>query len=158
MRLASTSLGRSTDRCSSQFDPSTMGRVSRMTINAKSIVSPNGCGVNSGAAPTMILSLNRGQGTFERPFRSSQKSIGRMSLITSRAGQAPRPSFSKARSVGAGSVGVRAAPARMSGSAVQKQAHWLSRAADAERAGDPVEAELCRQYAEHWFRVSRGQD
>ncbi|WP_455179453.1 DUF4167 domain-containing protein [Azospirillum melinis] len=46
----------------------------------------------------------------------------------------------------------------MSGSAVQKQAHWLSRAADAERAGDPVETELCRQYAEHWFRVSRGQD
>ncbi|GLR77826.1 DUF4167 domain-containing protein (plasmid) [Azospirillum oryzae] len=47
---------------------------------------------------------------------------------------------------------------RMGGSAVQKQAQWLSRAAEADRAGDAVQAELCRQYAEHWFRVSRGQE
>ncbi|WP_376968080.1 DUF4167 domain-containing protein (plasmid) [Azospirillum sp. A26] len=37
-------------------------------------------------------------------------------------------------------------------------AEWDARAADAERTGDGVEAELCRQYAEHWFRVSRGED
>lgn len=47
---------------------------------------------------------------------------------------------------------------RMGGSAVQKQAQWLSRADEADRAGDAVQAELCRQYAEHWFRVSRGQE
>ncbi|WP_376960453.1 DUF4167 domain-containing protein [Azospirillum sp. A26] len=41
---------------------------------------------------------------------------------------------------------------------MQKQTQWLARATDAERTGDSVEAELCRQYAEHWFRVSRGQD
>lgn len=98
------------------------------------------------------------QGSSVRPFRSSQKSKCQMSPINLHAGQAPRPSFSKARSAGAGATGVRPAPARMSGSAFQKQAQWLSRALDAERAGDRVEAELCRQYAEHWFRVSRGED
>nr|WP_222530894.1 DUF4167 domain-containing protein [Azospirillum sp. 412522] len=41
---------------------------------------------------------------------------------------------------------------------LQKQSQQLVRAADAERAGDSVEAELCRQYAEHWFRASRGED
>ncbi|WP_319801963.1 DUF4167 domain-containing protein [Azospirillum canadense] len=46
-------------------------------------------------------------------------------------------------------------PARVGGSAQQKQAQWLARAADAERRGDAVEAELCRQYAEHWYRVER---
>ena len=60
----------------------------------------------------------------------------------------PRPAFQ-----------TEAHPAnRMGGSAVQKQAQWLSRAAEADRAGDAVQAELCRQYAEHWFRVSRGQE
>ncbi|MDR3517185.1 MAG: DUF4167 domain-containing protein [Azospirillaceae bacterium] len=48
--------------------------------------------------------------------------------------------------------------ARGGGSAEQKQNQWLARAVDAERADDPIEAELCRQYAEHWFRVSRGQE
>jgi len=46
---------------------------------------------------------------------------------------------------------------RVNGSPEQKQAQWLSRAEDAARNGDPVEAEYCRQYAEHWYRVSRGQ-
>ncbi|MGA1878990.1 DUF4167 domain-containing protein [Azospirillum sp. 11R-A] len=54
--------------------------------------------------------------------------------------------------------GIRPSPARVNGSALQKQSQWLARAADAERTGDGVEAELCRQYAEHWFRVSRGED
>ncbi|MBK1842577.1 DUF4167 domain-containing protein [Azospirillum sp. YIM B02556] len=69
-----------------------------------------------------------------------------------------RPNFSKSRPSAAASTGVRPAPARVNGSALQKQTQWLARAVDAERAGDGVEAELCRQYAEHWFRVSRGQD
>ncbi|WP_207461837.1 DUF4167 domain-containing protein [Azospirillum sp. SYSU D00513] len=47
---------------------------------------------------------------------------------------------------------------RINGSAQQKQTQWLVRATEAERAGDAVEAEMCRQYAEHWFRVSRGQE
>lgn len=46
---------------------------------------------------------------------------------------------------------------RVGGSPEQKQAQWLSRAEDAARNGDPVEAEFCRQHAEHWYRVSRGQ-
>lgn len=50
------------------------------------------------------------------------------------------------------------APERVNGTAQQKHAQWLSRAADAERSGDPVEAELCRQYAEHWYRVLRGHE
>ncbi|WP_082109431.1 DUF4167 domain-containing protein [Azospirillum sp. HJ39] len=69
----------------------------------------------------------------------------------------PRPNFSKSRPTAA-SAGVRPTPARVNGSALQKQSQWLARAVDAERAGDGVEAELCRQYAEHWFRVSRGQE
>ncbi|MBP2231962.1 hypothetical protein J2847_005285 [Azospirillum agricola] len=48
-------------------------------------------------------------------------------------------------------------PPRVGGSPEQKQAQWLSRAEDAARNGDPVEAEHCRQHAEHWYRVSRGQ-
>ncbi|MBP2227932.1 DUF4167 domain-containing protein [Azospirillum agricola] len=48
-------------------------------------------------------------------------------------------------------------PPRVGGSPEQKQAQWLSRAEDAARNGDPVEAEFCRQHAEHWYRVSRGQ-
>ncbi|WP_372396419.1 DUF4167 domain-containing protein [Azospirillum sp. HJ39] len=71
---------------------------------------------------------------------------------------APRPNFSKPRSPTAALAGVRPSPARVNGSALQKQSQWLARAADAERTGDSVEAELCRQYAEHWFRVSRGED
>lgn len=46
---------------------------------------------------------------------------------------------------------------RNGSSAEQKRAHWLARAADAERIGDAVDVELCRQYAEHWLRVSLGQ-
>lgn len=46
----------------------------------------------------------------------------------------------------------------VTGSTLQKQAQWLTRSEDAARTGDGVEAELCRQYAEHWFRVSRGQE
>lgn len=71
---------------------------------------------------------------------------------------APRPNFSKSRPTTTTSTGVRPSPARVNGSAVQKQSQWLARAAEAERIGDGVEAELCRQYAEHWFRVSRGED
>ncbi|MCM8739362.1 DUF4167 domain-containing protein [Azospirillum sp. A1-3] len=70
----------------------------------------------------------------------------------------PRPNFSKPRPAAAASAGVRPAPVRVNGSALQKQSQWLARAADAESTGDGVEAELCRQYAEHWFRVSQGQD
>ncbi|WP_109108950.1 DUF4167 domain-containing protein [Azospirillum sp. TSO35-2] len=70
----------------------------------------------------------------------------------------PRPNFSKPRPTTAASTGVRPSPSRVNGSALQKQSQWLARAADAERSGDGVEAELCRQYAEHWFRVSRGED
>ncbi|PGH59032.1 hypothetical protein CRT60_03345 [Azospirillum palustre] len=81
-----------------------------------------------------------------------------MAPPTPRGGHPPRPSFSKARTSGAGPAGVRPAPARVDGTALQKQTQWLARATDAERSGDSVEAELCRQYAEHWFRVSRGQD
>ncbi|MCM8735455.1 DUF4167 domain-containing protein [Azospirillum sp. A1-3] len=81
-----------------------------------------------------------------------------MAPPTPRSGHPPRPTFSKLRSSGSGPAGVRPAPVRVNGSAVQKQAQWLARAADAERSGDGVEAELCRQYAEHWFRVSQGQD
>ena len=77
-----------------------------------------------------------------------------MSVLIPRSGQASQPRVSTARSAGS----VRPAPVRVTGSAVQKQAQWLGQAADAERTGDGVEAELCRQYAEHWFRVSRGQD
>jgi hypothetical protein len=53
----------------------------------------------------------------------------------------------------AGSYG----PSRTGGSPQHRQAHWLARAAEAERAGDAVQAELCRQYAEHWYRVAQGQ-
>ena len=69
-----------------------------------------------------------------------------------------KPRFGATRpTAGASHTGPRPAP-RISGSAQQKQAQWLTRADDAERRGDAVEAEMCRQYAEHWFRVSRGQD
>lgn len=44
---------------------------------------------------------------------------------------------------------------RINGSAQQKHAQWLARAAGAERVGDRIEAENCRQYAEHWYRMSR---
>lgn len=44
---------------------------------------------------------------------------------------------------------------RINGSAQQKHAQWLARAAEAERAGDSIEAENCRQHAEHWYRASR---
>lgn len=44
---------------------------------------------------------------------------------------------------------------RINGTAQQKHAQWLARASDADRAGDRIEAENCRQHAEHWYRVSR---
>jgi hypothetical protein len=65
----------------------------------------------------------------------------------------PRPQYSRPRPPGAA---VR--PPTTNGSAVQKHAQWLARATDAERSGDAIEAENCRQHAEHWYRVSRGQD
>ncbi|MBK3801296.1 DUF4167 domain-containing protein [Azospirillum brasilense] len=34
----------------------------------------------------------------------------------------------------------------------------MARSDDAAQVGDGVEAERCRQYAEHWYRVSRGQE
>lgn len=43
---------------------------------------------------------------------------------------------------------------KVNGSAQQKHVQWLARADDAERSGDSVEAETCRQHAEHWFRVA----
>ncbi|MBF5096542.1 DUF4167 domain-containing protein [Azospirillum sp. INR13] len=69
-----------------------------------------------------------------------------------------RPAFGKTRSQISPSQGGARPATRVNGTAQQKQAQWLARAADAERSGDAVEAELCRQYAEHFFRVSRGQD
>ncbi|MBK4722700.1 DUF4167 domain-containing protein [Azospirillum sp. YIM DDC1] len=57
---------------------------------------------------------------------------------------------------------VQGAPARahpkVNGSAQQKHIQWLARAGDAERSGDAVEAETCRQHAEHWFRVANGRN
>ncbi|WP_264661632.1 DUF4167 domain-containing protein [Azospirillum canadense] len=73
-------------------------------------------------------------------------------------GRAPRPHYGKARPHAGGAQGVVRPAPRVSGSAQQKHAQWLARATDAERSGDAVEAELCRQYAEHWFRVLQGQD
>ncbi|WP_377811010.1 DUF4167 domain-containing protein [Azospirillum sp. A29] len=91
------------------------------------------------------------------PLPSQRKSVSPMPPSRPRV-PVPRPNFSKSRSNTGASTGVRPAPARVNGSAVQKQTQWLARATDAERTGDSVEAELCRQYAEHWFRVSRGQE
>jgi hypothetical protein len=39
-----------------------------------------------------------------------------------------------------------------------RPASYQTEAHPANRAGDAVQAEFCRQYAEHWFRVSRGQE
>lgn len=47
---------------------------------------------------------------------------------------------------------------KANGSARQKHLQWLSRAEDAERSGNSVEAESCRQYAEHWFRVTHDRN
>ena len=47
---------------------------------------------------------------------------------------------------------------KVNGSAQQKHGQWLARAVDAERSGDAVEAETCRQHAEHWFRVAHGRN
>ncbi|AWJ87638.1 hypothetical protein TSH58p_23680 (plasmid) [Azospirillum sp. TSH58] len=47
---------------------------------------------------------------------------------------------------------------KVNGSAQQKHAQWLARASDAERSGDAVEAETCRQHAEHWFRVAHDRN
>ncbi|QCO03398.1 DUF4167 domain-containing protein [Azospirillum argentinense] len=70
----------------------------------------------------------------------------------------PRPQFSKPRQNAGQPHGTARQPPRVNGSAQQKNAQWLARADEAERSGDSVQAELCRQYAEHWFRVSRGQE
>jgi len=47
---------------------------------------------------------------------------------------------------------------KVNGAAQQKYGQWLARADDAERFGDSVEAETCRQHAEHWFRVAHGRN
>ncbi|RJF84557.1 DUF4167 domain-containing protein [Azospirillum cavernae] len=73
-------------------------------------------------------------------------------------GRPPKPNFTKPRSYSESNPAAARPPPQANGSALQKQGQWLTRAADAERVGDGVEAERCRQYAEHWFRVSRGQD
>jgi len=53
-----------------------------------------------------------------------------------------KPIFSKARPQSSpAQSGARPTP-RVNGTAQQKQAQWLARAADAERRGDMVEAEL----------------
>jgi len=43
-------------------------------------------------------------------------------------------------------------------SAMQKRDAWLAKAAEAQRAGDAVEMELALQHADHWHRVTLGQD
>ncbi|CAO3431717.1 DUF4167 domain-containing protein [Azospirillum argentinense] len=69
-----------------------------------------------------------------------------------------QPRFGKA----AQRQAVQGDPARahqkLNGSAQQKHGQWLARAVDAERSGDAVEAETCRQHAEHWFRVANGRN
>lgn len=69
-----------------------------------------------------------------------------------------QPRFGKA----AQRQAVQGDPARahpkVNGSAQQKHGQWLARAVDAERSGDAVEAETCRQHAEHWFRVAHGRN
>ncbi|WP_183182572.1 DUF4167 domain-containing protein [Azospirillum sp. OGB3] len=72
-------------------------------------------------------------------------------------GKRPRASSNFRPRSTQGTAGSRPA-AHVTGSASQKQAQWLARADEAVRAGDGVEAERCRQYAEHWYRVSRGQE
>ncbi|WP_377806622.1 DUF4167 domain-containing protein (plasmid) [Azospirillum sp. A29] len=81
-----------------------------------------------------------------------------MSVSKPMGKQFSRPAFGTARSQSSLSQGGVRPASRVNGTAQQKQAQWLARAADAERSGDAVEAELCRQYAEHFFRVSRGQE
>ncbi|MCW2239028.1 DUF4167 domain-containing protein [Azospirillum canadense] len=75
------------------------------------------------------------------------------------SGRARRlPRFGKAaQQQAAQGTAARARP-KVNGSAEQKHAQWLARASDAERAGDSVEAETCRQYAEHWFRAAHGRN
>ena len=75
-----------------------------------------------------------------------------------KTGKHPRPQVGNARPPGGHQHGGHRSCPRASGSAVQKQEQWLARADAASRAGDAVEAERCRQYAEHWYRMSRGQE
>lgn len=81
-----------------------------------------------------------------------------MSFEKSGGSRSMRPRFGKSRPNTGPHPAAARPEARINGSAQQKQTQWLARATDAERSGDAVEAELCRQYAEHWFRVARGQD
>ncbi|WP_264659618.1 DUF4167 domain-containing protein [Azospirillum canadense] len=75
------------------------------------------------------------------------------------SGRARRqPRFGKAAPQQAAHGAPARAHPKVNGSAEQKHAQWLARAADAERAGDAVEAETCRQHAEHWFRVAHGRN
>ncbi len=80
----------------------------------------------------------------------------RMHVKASADPRRSRPRPVKSRPPGAPPAG--RPPPRVNGSASQRQAQWMARAAEAERQGDRVEAELCWQYAEHWFRVARGED
>ena len=47
-------------------------------------------------------------------------------------------------------------PQNVSGNARQNYERYLSRAREAQLAGDVVEVENCYQHAEHYFRVMRG--
>ncbi|OYD80155.1 DUF4167 domain-containing protein [Azospirillum brasilense] len=81
-----------------------------------------------------------------------------MSPSSTRTNRGSQQNFKTARPHGTAGQSVTRPAFRVNGSAQQKHAQWLTRAVEAERSGDAVEAELCRQHAEHWFRVSRGQD
>ncbi|CAO3426213.1 DUF4167 domain-containing protein [Azospirillum doebereinerae] len=81
-----------------------------------------------------------------------------MSFEKSTGPRVPRPQYNKSRPQNSGPRPASRSSSGVNGSAQQKHTQWLSRMTDAERAGDTIEAENCRQHAEHWFRVSRGQD
>ncbi|WP_448206354.1 DUF4167 domain-containing protein [Azospirillum sp. sgz302134] len=69
-----------------------------------------------------------------------------------------QPRFGKAAQQQAPQGTPARARSKVNGSAEQKHAQWLARASDAERSGDSIEAENCRQHAEHWFRVAHGRN
>lgn len=80
-------------------------------------------------------------------FSCSSRAVAGQGALWPRFGTTGQPAAGPSRS-----------PVKVNGSAQQKESQWLAYATDAERSGDMVEAELCRQYAEHWFRVSRGRE
>jgi hypothetical protein len=57
-----------------------------------------------------------------------------------------------------GDRGARSPARSVTGTPAQRHARWIERAEAAERGGDRIEAELCRQHAEHFFRVMNGRD